>query len=105
VTIVEAMDRVLPLFDAALAEPVARWLAKAGVTVHLGAKAKSLAAKGGAHAVLVEDKDGKKHRLAADTILVTVGRRPNTQGWAWKPWPSTWRAPSSRSTISAEPPC
>jgi dihydrolipoamide dehydrogenase len=81
VTIVEAMDRVLPLFDAALAEPVARWLAKAGVTVHLGAKAKTLANKGGAHAVLVEDKDGKKHRLAADTVLVTVGRRPNTQGW------------------------
>jgi len=31
--------------------------------------------------VVVEDKDGKTLRLAADTVLVTVGRKPNTGGW------------------------
>src|SRR5947209_1172860 len=39
VTIVEALDRVLPLFDAELSAPVKKWLDRAGVTVHLGATA------------------------------------------------------------------
>jgi len=81
VTVVEAMDRVLPAFDAQLSAPVARWLAKAGVTVHLGARAKGLETDGEAQTLIIEDKDGAPQRLAADKILVTVGRRPNTQGW------------------------
>ena len=81
VTIVEALDRVLPLFDAPLTEPVARWLANAGVTVHLGAKAKTVESGRGGHILVAEDKAGGPLRLAADKILVTVGRRPNTEGW------------------------
>ena len=81
VTIVEALDRILPLFDAPLAEPVGRWLAKAGVTVHLGAKAKALESDSQGQALVVEDKDGNTLRLPADRILVTVGRKPNTEGW------------------------
>jgi dihydrolipoamide dehydrogenase len=77
VTVVEALDRILPLYDAALVAPVAKWLEKNGVTLHLGAKAKGLD-KG---ALSVELKDGKTVALAADNILVTVGRRPATQGW------------------------
>jgi dihydrolipoamide dehydrogenase len=77
VAIVEAMDQILPLYDAQLVEPVKRWLEKHGVTVHLGAKAKG-ADKG---ALLAEDKDGKPLRIACDKILVTVGRKPATSGW------------------------
>jgi dihydrolipoamide dehydrogenase len=77
VTVVEALDRILPLYDAPLVEPVAKWLKRAGVTVHLGAKAKG--AENGA--LVIETKDGRTERLPADKILVTVGRRPNTQGW------------------------
>jgi len=77
VTIVEALDRILPLYDAPLVEPVAKWLKRGGVTVHLSAKAKG--AENGA--LIVETKDGKTERLPADKILVTVGRKPNTQGW------------------------
>src|SRR6201996_7267771 len=57
VTVVEALDRILPLYDAPLVQPVAKWLEKNGVTVHLGAKAKGLAKDGGA--LSVETKDGK----------------------------------------------
>lgn len=45
VTVVEALDRILPLYDAQLTEPVHKWLTKHGVTLHLGAKAKSLVEK------------------------------------------------------------
>jgi len=77
VTIVEALDRILPLYDAELTAPVAKWLKKNGVTVHLGAKAKGQE-KG---ALVVETADGKPLNLPADNILVTVGRRPATEGW------------------------
>jgi dihydrolipoamide dehydrogenase len=77
VTIVEATDRILPLYDAQLVQPVARWLKAAGVTVHLGAKATALEDD----VLVAQDKDGQALRLPADRVLVTVGRRPNTQGW------------------------
>lgn len=80
VTVVEALDRVLPVYDAQLVEPVRQWLAQAGVTVHLGAKANG--AEGGA--LVIETKDGRQERLSADKILVTVGRKPNTEGWGLK---------------------
>ena len=81
VTIVEALDRILPLYDAELVRPVARWLKAAGVTVHLSAKAKALESDGDGAVLIVEDKSGETLRLPADKVLVTVGRRPNTEGW------------------------
>jgi dihydrolipoamide dehydrogenase len=77
VTIVEALDRILPLYDAPLVAPVAKWLEKNGVTIHLGAKAKGASKNG----LSVELKDGKTIDIAADKILVTVGRKPLTEGW------------------------
>lgn len=77
VTIVEALDRILPLYDAELVAPVAKWLKKHGVAVHLGAKATGLDGE----ALAVETADGKTLKLKADNILVTVGRTPNTEGW------------------------
>jgi dihydrolipoamide dehydrogenase len=77
VIVVEATDRILPLYDAQLVEPVRKWLQKNGVTVHLSANSKAL--EGGK--LVVETRDGEKLKLAADKILVTVGRKPNTEGW------------------------
>ena len=77
VTIVEALDRILPLYDAELVQPVARWLKRNDVTLHLGAKAKGI--ENGA--LVIETKEGKTETLPADKILVTVGRKPNTAGW------------------------
>ena len=42
VTIVEARDRILPIYDEQLTDPVRKWLERAGVTVLLGAKARGL---------------------------------------------------------------
>ena len=77
VTVVEALDRILPLYDAQLVTPVAKWLEKNGVTLHLGAKAKGLGKSG----LEAELKDGSVVDIAADNILVTVGRKPATEGW------------------------
>ena len=78
VTVVEATDRILPLYDAELTKPVGKRLKELGVTVMTGAKAKGLSPK--KDALLVETGAGDK-RVAADHVLVTVGRRPATEGW------------------------
>jgi len=79
VTIVEALDRILPLYDAQLTQPVARQLSTLGVEVLLGTKVKGMSATG--EALLAETADGEERRVAADKVLVTVGRRPVTEGW------------------------
>ncbi len=81
VTVVEALDRILPLFDRQLSDPVKRWLDKNGVTVHLTAKAKMLEQGRKGTSLIVDTSDGKTIELPADKILVTVGRRPLTEGW------------------------
>jgi dihydrolipoamide dehydrogenase len=81
VTVVEATDRVLPLFDPELSAPVARWLREAGVAVHLGASAAGLDVDKHTAVLQARDSAGASLGLPADNILVTVGRRPNTQGW------------------------
>ncbi|HXT09102.1 MAG TPA: dihydrolipoyl dehydrogenase [Roseiarcus sp.] len=76
VTVIEALDRVLPLYDAELTAPVARRLAELGVKVHLNARAGF--AQG---ALRLTQTDGGESKLQADKVLVAVGRRPRTQGF------------------------
>ncbi|MBN9069218.1 MAG: dihydrolipoyl dehydrogenase [Rhizobiales bacterium] len=78
VTVVEALDRILPQYDAELTRPVAKRLGELGVEVLTGARAKGLAGKAGA---LLVEIAGKERKIAADRVLVTVGRRPLTEGW------------------------
>jgi dihydrolipoamide dehydrogenase len=73
VTVIEARERILPNWDEALTAPVARWLERAGVTLHLGARVEADAT--------LRTANGSTVHLDADKVLVTVGRRPRTQGW------------------------
>lgn len=79
VAVVEALPRVLAQYDAELTRPVLKRLGELGIEVMLGAKAKGLSTKG--DALLVEMADGKNAKIAADRVLVTVGRKPLTEGW------------------------
>jgi dihydrolipoamide dehydrogenase len=77
VSIVEGQDRILPVYDAKLVEPVRRWLDAHRVALHLGAKARGERGDG----LEIESASGEQLILPADRILVTVGRRPNSEGW------------------------
>ncbi|MBZ9822954.1 dihydrolipoyl dehydrogenase [Mesorhizobium sp. CA4] len=79
VTVVEALPRVLTQYDAELTRPVLKRLGELGVEVMLGVKAKGLSTKG--DALLVETAEGMNAKVTADRILVTVGRKPLTEGW------------------------
>lgn len=79
VTVVEAAPRILPQYDRDLSEPVVRRLTALGVTVLTDARVKALEANG--TALAIETANGEQASLAADKILVTVGRRPVTSGF------------------------
>jgi dihydrolipoamide dehydrogenase len=79
VSVVESVDRVLPAYDVELTKPVAASLKRLGVTLHLGCTVLGLNAAG--DAVRIRDGAGAESELPADQILVSVGRRPRTDGW------------------------
>ncbi len=79
VTVVEAMERILPQYDKELTKPVSASLKALGVDVKLHTKAKGLTEDG--KGLVVEANGDGEQTLAADKILVTVGRRAKTDGW------------------------
>ena len=81
VTVVEALDRILPLYDKDLTRPVAKKMKALGMDVMLGAKAKGKTGAGKSGALEVETADGAVKTVPAEKILVTVGRAPVTEGW------------------------
>lgn len=79
VSIVEALPRILPGYDAELTRPVLNNLERLGVSLHLGHRVEGLnAADDGVRL----SRDGQESiELPADAVLVAVGRRPRTQGF------------------------
>jgi dihydrolipoamide dehydrogenase len=73
VAVVEALDRVLPSFDEALTRPVARRLEELGIDLHLESRVTAL----DGDTLVAETPDGER-RLAAERVIVAVGRIPNT---------------------------
>jgi dihydrolipoamide dehydrogenase len=92
VTIVEALPKILPLYDAELTQPVARRLADLGVETLVGAKA--IAHADGA--LKVSGEDGKERAIAADKVLVAVGRRARTSGFGLETLDLTMSGPFVR---------
>lgn len=81
VSVVEALDTILPLYDKELVRPVQMWLKKNKVDLHLKSKAKGIREENGRTILEFEDETGKTRSLEADKVLVAVGRKPVTQGW------------------------
>lgn len=78
VTVLEASDALLKgVADAECTQVVARQLKKEKIKVQLGAKAKSYSSTAAGYRVDVEIK-GKTESIDCDKILLTVGRKPNS---------------------------
>ncbi|HEX2883351.1 MAG TPA: dihydrolipoyl dehydrogenase [Candidatus Limnocylindria bacterium] len=83
VTVVEFLDRVVPLEDPEVSKELARVFRKRGITTHVGSTIdpESLKKGDGEISFAVATKDGSKRTdLTADVILVAVGRQPLTEG-------------------------
>ena len=79
VTVVEALPRLLGTMDKDCVAVVDRKLKKMGVEVMVETKARSWEEKGDRAVLTVELKDGKTATIDADKILLSVGRRPNSE--------------------------
>ena len=80
VTVIEYMDRIIPTMDAALSKELMKAMKKQKVKFHLSHKVKSVTRKGDEITVLADNKKGEEVSFAGDYCLVSVGRRPYTDG-------------------------
>ena len=79
VTILEAVDDLLPMADRQLAREAQKHLKKQGLDIRLGAKVSKAEVQGGQVTVTYQDKNGEQ-QLSVNKLLVAVGRKPNTVG-------------------------
>jgi dihydrolipoamide dehydrogenase len=79
VTVVEALPRVLATMDKDCVGVVERKLKKMGVEVLANTKAISWEDKGDRAVLTVAMQDGKMAAIDADKILLSIGRRPNSE--------------------------
>lgn len=81
VTVVEYLDRITPTLDGEVSTQFMRILKKQGMIFELGTKVTSVKTKGKGVEVSVEPaKGGDAKVLAADVVLVSIGRKPYTEG-------------------------
>ena len=79
VTILEALPQVLAGVDQQVAQTVVRAFTKRGIKVQTGAKITGLERGASDLTVRYEGKDGEE-RLTVDRVVVSVGRRPRSEG-------------------------
>ena len=79
VTLIEMLPRLVPLEDEEVAADLEKAFRKQGITVHTGAKVDKAETSSKVAAVAFTGRDGKPAGIEAETLLVAVGRAPNTQ--------------------------
>ncbi|MCA0933480.1 dihydrolipoyl dehydrogenase [Lutimonas saemankumensis] len=80
VTVVEYMDRIIPTMDAGLSKELTKVLKKSKFKINVSHKVKAVNRKGDEISVLADDKKGNEVEIKGDYCLVSVGRRPFTEG-------------------------
>lgn len=80
VTVVEFLDSLIPTMDGTMGKELLKVTKKLGMEFYLGHKVTAVENKGEEVVVKAESKDGKAIELKGDYCLVSIGRRPYTDG-------------------------
>jgi len=80
ITVIEFMDRIIPTMDGSLSKELMKVMKKQKVKFHLSHKVTSVSRKGDEILVKAEDPKGKEVEFRGDYCLVSVGRKPYTEG-------------------------
>lgn len=80
VTVIEGMDRLLPVIDKEIGRSIKMTLEKKGVDVHVASPVQKIEQEGDKLVVVLRNKKDEEIRVPADKVLMCVGRRPNTAG-------------------------
>ncbi len=78
ITVVEALDHVLPMLDAEITAEAVAHMKKMGMEFHLECPVQSVeAAPGGARVVCLNKKTGQTETFEAEKVFTAVGRKAN----------------------------
>jgi dihydrolipoamide dehydrogenase len=80
VTVVEFLDSIIPTMDSTMGKELQKSTKKIGMEFYLGHKVTAIENKGKEVVLKAEDKNGKQIELRGDYCLVSIGRRPYTEG-------------------------
>jgi len=80
VSVIEYADRITPLMDAALSKELMKVMKKQGVQFYLSHGVTKVERKGKMVTVTASDKKGSEVQWEGDYCLVSVGRKPFTDG-------------------------
>lgn len=80
VTVVEFMDKIIPTMDGALSKELQKVLKKQGMKFMLSTGVQSVERNGNSVKVTAKDKKGEEVSVEGDYVLVSVGRKPYTEG-------------------------
>lgn len=80
VTIVEFLDRMLPLEDEEVSKELSRQYRKLGVDVRLGTKVEGIE-EGDKSVRVTVSKNGKSEVIEAEKVLQAIGFKPNVEGY------------------------
>ena len=81
VTVVEYLDQILPGMDGEIRKEAAKIFKKQGFEIRTSTKVTGASVKGGKATLTVEPvAGGASEKIEADCVLVSIGRRPNTEG-------------------------
>ncbi|MBV6645353.1 MAG: dihydrolipoyl dehydrogenase [Cyclobacteriaceae bacterium] len=80
VSVVEFLDRLIPSMDSTMGKELQKSLKKLGFDFYLNHKVTAVTAKGKEVTVTAEDSKGANVELKGDYCLVSIGRRPYTDG-------------------------
>ena len=79
VTVVEALDRIVPTMDEEIAKEFMKLLKKQGLEFKLSHKVTSTKVNKNEVEVLMESSDKKEIKEKYEVVLMSVGRKPNTE--------------------------
>ena len=80
VTVVEFMDKIIPTMDGALSKELNKVLRKQGMKFMLSTAVQAVERNGDSVKVTAKDKKGEEVVVEGDYVLVSVGRKPYTDG-------------------------
>ena len=79
VTIIEALNRVVPVEDEEISVELDKTFRKKNIQIFTGSKVDSVKKDASGVTVSFKDKDGKPQTLQAEKLLLAVGRKPMTE--------------------------
>ena len=80
VHVVEFLDHITPGMDKEISSEFMKILKKQGIIFHMQHKVEKIKKNNSGAIISTVDKDGNKKDFECDVVLISVGRKPNTNG-------------------------